>query len=414
MSQTERAKFTDRLQAPIIPVSAIGFHCKSSWSGPHKKVPIFVGDSGVGKTTEVVRVVREDLKWMCQVVPMANFTEGAEWGTMVPDEGMTVLLPLVANFLKEIVDSGKPGVMLLDDVGRCDDMVLKHIFSLVDTRMRRFMQFTLPDTWGVALTMNPASGLYDASPKFRDPAVRRRLRWFWVEPAAEDYMKYARDVKRMFPPLYKFLRSNPTLIHDVKTRDLYEGPYGCPATWDDVDDVIKAMLKNPKDSSMGSLSHKQKAFLESTLASMVGTSVGTSLADFIEKNVGAVDPAEVLEKYHKPASQVRRQIRFFLEQGNNTVISELITALCVVLKERPDPEAITPPLAAFIDDLQQAGMRDLMQVFFRQLKAAPTDDPEYRKYLERLGAYMFRDPAFKRASNGLQAGASRVKDDLRA
>lgn len=412
MAKDEKATYIDRLQAPIIPVAAIGFHCKTSWLGPKKKVPVFVGDSGVGKTTEIERVITEDMGWHAEIVPMANFTESAEWGTMIPDEKMTALYPLIANFLQEILDSEKPGVLVLDDVGRCDDRVLKHIFSLVDTRMRKFMQFRLPPEWAVALTMNPATGLYDSSPKFRDPAIRRRLRWFWVDPSAEDFLRYAAKKKRMFPPLLHCLRSIPSVIHDVRTRDANEGPYGCPAAWDDVDDVIKGMLKHPDAASLGGLSRKQMEMLEQTVGSMVGMPTAALVVSYLEKNEGAVDPQELLVKYYKKQSAVRRKVLFHLEQCNNAVISELTAAVALALKDQPKPETVSASLAVFLDDLQNAGMRDLMQIFFRCLRPVPSDTVAYRDYLEKLGKLMHQQPAFKNAAEALRDGMTRVKDDL--
>ena len=415
MAQDKKSKTVDRLQCPIIPVGQIGFHCETSWSGPNKKVVLLIGDSGIGKTTELDRYVREDMKVKSLLLAMANFIEGAEWGCMIPDQELDRLHAVLADFLQEIQDSPEPGVLIMDDIGRCDDRVLKHIFSLVDSRMRKFMQFHLPDNWCVALTMNPASGSYDTSTKFRDPAIRRRLRYFWVEATGEEYLHYATQRKKMLPVLVKYLRSNPGVIHDVKTRDNYDGPYGCPAAWDDVDDVLKGMIAvGGGRTGVGSLSKKHMALLEPTLASMVGLGTARQVAEFLQKNVGAIDPEELLRKYANRRSNVHRQVVFHMGAGNNTVLSELLHAVALNLRTYPDAQEVVPSLALFLEDLANAGMKDLMQVFFRKLRPEAGDSDEYKSYLEGVGKMMFSDPSFKGAARALLSGLSRMRDDFNA
>ena len=397
----------ERFRAPVISINSIEYHLKTSLMSPHKLVPIFLGDSGMGKTMEVTRVIEDVLGQKLCLVPMANFTESAEWGTMVPNEDLTKLIPMVAEFLTEIENSGEPGVLLLDDIGRADDRVLKHIFSLVDSRMRKFMQFDLPEKWGVVLTMNPGGALYDASPRFRDPAIRRRLRFFWVENKPQDFLAYA-ERKSFYPPLLRFLRANPSLIHETRGRDHFEGPYGCPASYEDVNTVLCALA----DTERNALFEEDRIELENTIASIIGRPIATQLAKQLEESLFSTDPRDLLFRY-TAQSKIRQRVLEYTERGGSNVLSESIRAIGITLRGQPGPIGrVAECLAFFLLDLAENGMCDLVQMFWRD--AAPTGDSwkdGYVDYLEALSAAMHKDPRFLEMRDFLAKAQKNLRQD---
>jgi hypothetical protein len=128
-----------------------------------KKTPICIwGQHGIGKTQLVEQLARE---------------RGYQWAYIAPAQfeemGDLVGMPRVADqahgkaateFVAPdwVPRTDGPGILLIDDVNRADDRILRGIMQLLQNY--ELVSWKLPPKWQVVLTANPDGGDYSVTP----------------------------------------------------------------------------------------------------------------------------------------------------------------------------------------------------------------------------------------------------------
>lgn len=128
------------------------------------KTPLCVwGEHGIGKTQVIESFARKNGYQFAYIAP-AQFEE---MGDLL---GMPKILPNQSNqneitvFIPpEWVPKTKgPGILLIDDVNRADDRILRGIMQLLQNY--ELVSWQLPSQWHIILTANPDGGDYSVTP----------------------------------------------------------------------------------------------------------------------------------------------------------------------------------------------------------------------------------------------------------
>lgn len=132
-----------------------------------QKTPICIwGKHGIGKTDIVAQVAEQR---HCQWVEIAA-AQFEEMGDLV---GMPKIAGDHTIFVPPawVPTKPGPGILLIDDVNRADDRILRGIMQLLQNY--RLISWALPDQWDIVLTANPDGGDYSVTPM--DDAMLTRM-----------------------------------------------------------------------------------------------------------------------------------------------------------------------------------------------------------------------------------------------
>ena len=173
-----------------------------------RKTPVCIwGSHGIGKTELVEDFAKSNGFHLAYVAP-AQFEEmGDLLGMPQIAEGQTRFAP------PEWVPQQKgPGILLIDDVNRADDRILRGIMQLLQNY--ELASWKLPPDWHIVLTANPDGGDYSVTPL--DDAMLTRMRHITLEFDVKEWAKWA-DKKGVDPRGIHFVMTNESLIQGNRT-----------------------------------------------------------------------------------------------------------------------------------------------------------------------------------------------------
>lgn len=140
------------------------------------------GRHGIGKTQLVEAIARENGYQLAYIAP-AQFEE---MGDLV---GMPKIEGGLTRFIAPdwVPQSEGPGILLIDDVNRADDRILRGIMQLLQNY--ELVSWKLPPKWQIILTANPDGGDYSVTPM--DDAMLTRMMHISMEFDAKEWAKWA-------------------------------------------------------------------------------------------------------------------------------------------------------------------------------------------------------------------------------
>ena len=131
-----------------------------------------IGEAGIGKT-QIFKQIAEDLGYRVLFYYLAHLEREDIGGIPMPSEDKSSYRFLCEDSIREIIDSDKPTILVLDEWNRGEKPVMNAAFTLME--QRRFGSHVLPDHVFIAAAMNPSEGSYLVNEAEKDPAFRRRL-----------------------------------------------------------------------------------------------------------------------------------------------------------------------------------------------------------------------------------------------
>lgn len=140
----------------------------SSTGSGKQRTPICIwGVHGIGKTALVEELAQRN-NWRFAYVAPAQFEEMGDLHGLPRIEGDTTA------FAKPewVPTEPGPGVLLLDDLNRADDRILRGLMQLL--QRHELASWSLPDDWHIVVTANPEGGDYSVTP-LDDAMVTRML-----------------------------------------------------------------------------------------------------------------------------------------------------------------------------------------------------------------------------------------------
>lgn len=131
------------------------------------KSPVCIwGNHGIGKT-ELVQQFAQDNNYPLVYIAPAQFEEmGDLLGMPAVHNERTIFHP--PEWVPSIPG---PGILLIDDVNRADERILRGIMQLL--QQYSLISWSLPEQWQIVLTANPDNGTYAVTPM--DDAMTGRM-----------------------------------------------------------------------------------------------------------------------------------------------------------------------------------------------------------------------------------------------
>lgn len=180
--------------------------------GRKKKAVCIWGTHGIGKTELVASVARE-MGCQFRYIAPAQFEEmGDLLGMPAIKDGVTQFAPPAW-----VPVDDEPGILLIDDVNRADDRILRGIMQLLQNY--ELATWRLPPQWHIVLTANPDGGDYSVTP-MDDAMITRMLHitlefdvktWaLWAEKNGVDHRGI--DFVLTYPEMINGNRSTPRTL----------------------------------------------------------------------------------------------------------------------------------------------------------------------------------------------------------
>jgi hypothetical protein len=173
-----------------------------------KSTPVCIwGKHGIGKT-QLVNQLANEMGFEFAYIAPAQFEEMGDFiGLPSIENGKTKFMPP-----SWVPESSNPGILLIDDVNRADDRILRGIMQLLQNH--EMMSWKLPDNWHIILTANPDGGDYSVTPM--DDAMLTRMLHVTMEFDAKAWAKWA-EKNGIDTRGIDFVLSYPEMVNGKRT-----------------------------------------------------------------------------------------------------------------------------------------------------------------------------------------------------
>jgi hypothetical protein len=149
-----------------------------------KKSPVCIwGKHGIGKT-QLIEALAVERGYKLAYIAPAQFEEMGDLVGMprITEEGLTMF-----SAPDWVPQEEGPGILLIDDVNRADDRILRGIMQLLQNY--ELISWKLPKGWQIILTANPDGGDYSVTPM--DDAMLTRMMHITMEFDVKEWAKWA-------------------------------------------------------------------------------------------------------------------------------------------------------------------------------------------------------------------------------
>lgn len=168
-----------------------------------RKTPLCIwGNHGIGKTALVKSYAQKNGFHFAYIAP-AQFEEMGDLLGMpkIRNEQTSFAPP---DWVPQI---DGPGILLIDDVNRADDRILRGIMQLL--QFYELASWKLPAQWHILLTANPDDGHYSVTPM--DDALLTRMMHVQMIFDAKDWAEWAKQAQ-VSPIAIQFVLAHPDLV----------------------------------------------------------------------------------------------------------------------------------------------------------------------------------------------------------
>jgi len=360
----------------------------------NKQVVCLIGEAGIGKT-QLLDQIAQDRAWDRVTLYLAHLEREDIGGIPFPTgNGSMTYEFLCEKAVKQVIDSKKPTLLVLDEWNRGEKATMNAAFTLMEAR--RFGSYELPDHVFLGAAMNPSESNYIVNEAEKDPAFRRRLVMLAVQSNIASFMNYARNRGEFHETVLDFLEAQPIMLNDITARDAGK-VYANPAAWEKISDGLKAIDAKKQNP----LSIERTLLLWG--GGIVGMQTMSTLLDFIKERAAFINPDEIITNYKRKA---QRKILRLVKSGRNDALLEMCESVAVALVGRLDtPEIkdhlgkVARNLGSFLCDLpREATMGFLTKLgkhatdfgqegtqFHLNLSEELSKVEDYQKAIERIG-----------------------------
>jgi hypothetical protein len=267
-----------------------------------KKTPVCIwGKHGIGKT-ELVESLALEYNFKFVYLAPAQFEEMGDLVGMprISSEGKTVF-----SAPEWVPTEEGPGILLIDDVNRADDRILRGIMQLLQNY--ELVSWKLPKGWHIILTANPDGGDYSVTPM--DDAMITRMMHITMEFDVKEWAKWA-EKNGIDQRGINFVLTYPEVITGERTT---------PRTLVQFFESI-SKIENLNDNI---------TLIQILADSCLDKSTATAFISFVNNNLSKlISPEEIIE-----AKNFNTQVLLPLKQivNKETLRVDIISTLCTRL-----------------------------------------------------------------------------------
>ena len=323
------------------------------------------GRHGIGKT-EIVQSLAEELGYEFIYIAPAQFEEmGDLVGMPSIEEEQTVFRA------PEWVPRKKgPGILLIDDVNRADDRILRGIMQLLQNY--ELVSWKLPEKWHLVLTANPDGGDYSVTPM--DDAMLTRMMHITLEFDLQEWARWA-ERHAIDPRGINFVLTYPDVIMGNRTT---------PRTLVQFFESIKSIKELDKELALVRL--LADACLDDQTASAFIAYVNQDLRSLIE-------PEDICNA-HQFEAQIAQPLQKMVSKG--TLRVDLLTTIAtrltnyLLLGDIAIQDTLLTNVVAFLklgflpNDIRLAMARNLVQSNKAKLQELASDPTVGMLLLEEM------------------------------
>lgn len=331
-----------------------------------RQTPICIwGKHGIGKT-EIVEQIAHSNDYQFAYIAPAQFEEmGDLVGMPMVEDGITTF-----KAPEWVPTSPGPGILLIDDVNRADDRILRGIMQLLQNF--ELVSWKLPPKWQIVLTANPDGGDYSVTPM--DNAMLTRMMHISMEFDVKEWAKWA-EQNGIDERGINFVLTYPEIVDGERTT---------PRTLVQFFEAI---------SPIENLS--EHLGLVRTLAdSCLDSSAATAFITFVNQNLGALIRPDEIVNASDFIKEVLYPIRAMVKK--DTLRVDILATLCTRLvnfltlhKIRPSKQQLTN-IKSFIkmdflpNDIRLTMAQDLVSSKNSALKSIMADPAIAKMLLKRM------------------------------
>lgn len=282
------------------------------------------GTHGLGKT-HMVKDFAKDRNWKFSYIAPAQFEEMGDLHGMptVIDPDLTVSGDEYTVYSPPdwVPTEEGPGILLLDDINRADDRILRGCMQLLQNF--ELSSWKLPPKWQIVATANPEGGDYSVTPM--DSAMITRMLHVTLEFDAKIWAEWA-EKSNVDPRGIAFVLTYPEILNTERTT-----PRSLSQFFSQIQTIqdLKANI------------HIVEAI---ALSSLDEIAVATFLR-FINNDLNAlVEPEEILNTID--FSGVKKKIVELSIDGSGTKRLDILSTICTrlyikLMSENYQPEAVS-------------------------------------------------------------------------
>lgn len=239
-------------------------------------VPLIIGESGVGKTSLVKRIARENGYYLVTID--ANLLKEGEIGGLPVVENRTTIYATHSKLIeiKKALDEdiNRDVILFIDELNRCDHAVAQELMNLILNR--EINGYILDERVKVIAAMNPSNkndgfnnSQYDVVDM--DPAQEDRFVWVRLDSDIKEWIKWGMSNDgNIDEHIIEFLSTFPEYLH---TPDSEETIKATPRSWERVSKAYKVFVKNKGKYSLDTLLNAVKG--------NVGISIANDFGNFL-------------------------------------------------------------------------------------------------------------------------------------
>jgi AAA domain (dynein-related subfamily) len=331
-----------------------------------KQTPVCIwGRHGIGKTDLVEKFATENGYQWTYIAP-AQFEEMGDLVGMpqvIKDEnGQNITKFMPPSW---VPTTAEKGILLIDDVNRADDRILRGIMQLIQNY--ELLSWKLPKGWQIILTANPDGGDYSVTPM--DDAMLTRMMHVTMEFDVKEWAKWA-ERKNIDQRGINFVLTYPEVITGERTT---------PRTLTQFFNAIASI----KDLE------KELGLVQLLGDSCLDSSTVTAFINFVNSNLNKLIAPEEIINAKDFKTNVYEPLKSMTQRGS-TLRVDILATLCTRLVNyltvnniKPDKEQLTN-IKSFIkieflpNDIRLAMAQDIVSSSNLKLIMA---DPEIGKLL---------------------------------
>lgn len=319
------------------------------------KTPVCIwGKHGVGKT-ELVQSLAQEQGWQLAYIAPAQFEEmGDLLGMPCIENGKTVF-----KAPAWVPTQPGPGILLIDDVNRADDRILRGIMQLL--QLYQLVSWQLPPQWDIVLTANPDGGDYSVTPM--DDALLTRMMHITLEFDPKEWAKWA-ERRQIDPRGIEFVLAYPELVSGGRTtpRSLVQ---------------FFEAIKNIADL------HRERALVRMLADACLDTATSVAFLAFVQQDLKKLIAPETILNAKDFQGEVKAHLELMVKKQNLRVdlLSVVVTRLLIYLQQHAQTMETQQlnNVKNFIQldflpgDLRLGFVRDLMEsALFKSIAADPS------------------------------------------